>query len=76
MENIAGAYLVPGRLQGGVCGGRKAVAFAITLTKEGNHMDGAVVLAASIGGLAHGKDASIETRLAFSRRKDRCIFSR
>ena len=49
LENIASAYLIPGRLQGGVCGGRKVVAFAITLTKESNHMDGAVVLAASIG---------------------------
>lgn len=32
-----------------MCGGRKVVAFAITLTKEGNHLDGAAVLAASIG---------------------------
>lgn len=50
LKNIAEAYLIPGQLHGGVCGGRKVVAFAITLTKEGNHMDGAVVLAASIGG--------------------------
>lgn len=33
----------------GACGGRKVVAFAITLTKDGYHLDGAAVLAASIG---------------------------
>lgn len=49
LRNIASAYLRPDRFSGGKCGGRKVVAFAITLTKEGDHLDGAVVLAASIG---------------------------
>lgn len=49
LRNIASAHLHQGRLSGGLCGGRKVVAFAITLTKEGNHLDGAAVLAASIG---------------------------
>lgn len=49
LKHIANAYLQPGRLVGGMCGGRKVVAFAITLTMDGHHMDGAAVLAASIG---------------------------
>ena len=49
LRHIASAYLQPDQLVGGLCGGRKVVAFAITLTKEGNHLDGAAVLAASIG---------------------------
>eukprot|EP00752_Nemacystus_decipiens_P003689 g3399.t1 len=48
LRNIASAYLQPDQLVGGLCGGRKVVGFAITLTKEGNHLDGAAVLAASI----------------------------
>lgn len=34
---------------GGDFGDKKVVAFAITLTKDGNHLDGAAVLATSIG---------------------------
>lgn len=49
LRHIASAYLQPDQLAGGLCGGRKVVAFAITLTKEGNHLDGAAVLAVSIG---------------------------
>ncbi|CAN0007313.1 unnamed protein product [Scytosiphon promiscuus] len=48
LRNVANAHLQPDHLVGGRCGGRKVVAFAITLTKEGNHLDGAAVLAASI----------------------------
>ncbi|CAN0477113.1 unnamed protein product [Ectocarpus sp. 12 AP-2014] len=54
LRHIASAYLQSDQLLGGVCGGRKAVAFAISLTREGNHLDGAAVLAASI-------DATCET---------------
>ncbi|CAM9734915.1 unnamed protein product [Ectocarpus fasciculatus] len=54
LRHIASAYLQSDQLLGGVCGGRKAVAFAISLTKEGHHLDGAAVLAASI-------DAACET---------------
>lgn len=49
-KNIASVYLAPKEmLSGGRCGGRKAVAFAITLTKDGPFMDGAIVLGASLG---------------------------
>lgn len=42
-------YLQPELLIDGKCEGRDVVAFAITLTKDGSHLDGAAVLAASIG---------------------------
>ncbi|CAN0050547.1 unnamed protein product, partial [Ascophyllum nodosum] len=49
LKNIAGTNnLAPQQLREGRCGGRKVVAFAITLTKDGPFMDGAAVLAASI----------------------------
>eukprot|EP00903_Cladosiphon_okamuranus_P022060 g20287.t1 len=48
LRNIASAHLQPDQLADGLCGGRKVVAFAVTLTKEGNHLDGAVVLATSV----------------------------
>ncbi|CAM9509562.1 unnamed protein product, partial [Hapterophycus canaliculatus] len=48
LRHISSAHLQPDQLVGGRCGGQKVVAFAITLTMEGNHLDGAAVLAASI----------------------------
>lgn len=49
LKHVAHAYLRPELLMDGRCGGRKVVAFAITLTKDGAHLDGAAVLATSIG---------------------------
>lgn len=50
LRNIASAYLEPELLNGGTFDGDwKVVAYAVTLTKDDDHMDGATVLAVSIG---------------------------
>lgn len=49
LSHIAHAYLHPELIVEGVYCKRKVVAFAVTLTKDGNHLDGAAVLATSIG---------------------------